>query len=200
MEEKKLFGQPSQNEPKDLIGKSGQKDELAQKVVVTDEMPVGLDDPYGGYLKKTNILVLACFVLSIFAFMLGIFLMIYYVVKFSSAGTTLTFEKIKLGVFVLLIAFPAVILFGFLRSIVEKKRRSAYSSTHQTKKFDQFQPKEREAESAKKGQSSSETTLTISETKEDYKFCPHCRARIPQSSGLFCPKCGKRLDSKPIVD
>ena len=198
MEENK-FSNPKQNEPKDLIGKSGQKEELAQKIVVSDA-PLGAEDPYGGTLKKTNILVFACLTLSVCAFMLGLFLMIYYVVKFSSAGTTMTFEKIRLGLFLLIFGFVLMIVFALIRSLVEKKRRSAYTSTHQAKTFEQFKPKEVETESAKKGQSTSETTLTITETKEDFKYCPHCHARIPKETGMFCPKCGKRQNAAPIND
>ena len=195
MEEKK-FSQPKQNEPKDIIGTAGQKEEIAQKVVVSNA-PLAEEDPYGGTLKKTNILVFSCLVLSVCAFMLGLFLMIYYVVKFSSAGTTMTFEKIRFGLFLLLFGFVLMIIFAIFRSMVEKKRRSAYTSTHQSKTFEQFKPKEITTESAKKGQSTSETTLTITETKEDYRYCPHCHARIPKETGLFCPKCGKRLNSTP---
>ena len=198
MEENK-FSSPKQKEPKDLIGTAGQKQEIAQKVVASGA-PLNAEDPYGGTLKKTNILVFACLTLSVCAFMLGLFLMIYYVVKFSSAGTTMTFEKIRLGLFLLIFGFVLMIVFALLRSLVEKKRRNAYTSTHQNKTFEQFKPKEVETESAKKGQSTSETTLTITETKEDFKYCPHCHARIPKETGMFCPKCGKRLNAVPMND
>ena len=200
MEDNNRFFTPKQNEPKDIIGTSVQKDELAQKVVVSEEMPAGSDDPYDGYLKKTNFLVFVLFVASIITFALGLILMIYYVIKFSSSGAALTFTKIKLGVIVVSAGFASVVVFGVLRSIVEKKRRGAYSSKHTTKTFEKFEVKQHEAEGAKKGMSTSETTLSISETKEDYKYCPHCHARIPKSTGLFCPKCGKRLNSAPMND
>ena len=201
MEEKKLFGDISQPKPNDLIGMGGKKeDDSAQKVVVTTDMPFSSDDPYDGYLKKTNFLVFVCLILSIAAFALGLVLMIYLIIKISSAGTTLTFEKIKLGVYLLVFGFVAMVGFGYARTVVEKKRRSAYNSKHTNKSFEQFKVKEREAEGAKKGMSTSETTLSISETKEDFKYCPHCHARIPKSSGMFCPKCGKRQNSAPMHD
>jgi len=201
MEEKKLFGDMSSPKPNDIIGMSGKKeDDSAQKVVVTEDVPTGNDDPYDGYLRKTNFLVFGLLILSIAAFAFGLILMIYYIIKTSSASTTLTFEKIKLGVYLLSFGFVAMVGFGYARTIVEKKRRSAYSSKHTTKTFEQFKVKEHEAESAKRGMSTSETTLTVSESKEDYKYCPHCHARIPKSSGMFCPKCGKRQNSAPMHD
>lgn len=180
-------------EPKNLIGKAEQKSEIAQKVVVSDE-PLVKEDPYGGTLTKTNYLLFGLLLLSVIVFIAGLGLMIYYIVKCSQNGDTLTFSKIKLGVIILSVGFVCVVLFGILKGTVEAKRRAAYSSKHQTKKLEKFEPKERQAEGAKRGQSTSETTLTISETKEDYRYCPHCHARIPQSTGMFCPKCGKRIN------
>ena len=189
----------TKNEPKNLIGTASRRDELSQKTVVSDE-PLVKEDPYGGTLTKTNYLLLGLLVLSIATFIFGLGIMIYNIVKFSASGSALTFNKIKLAVILLIVGFAAVVVFGILKGIVEAKRRAAYSSKHQTKTLQKFEPKEHVAEAAKRGQSTSETTLTITETKEDYRFCPHCHARIPQSTGLFCPKCGKRINEAQIND
>ena len=200
MEEKNLYGEPKQNGPKDLIGMGGKKeDDSAQKVVVSNEMPIGNDDPYDGYLRKTNFVVFVGLILSIAAFVLGMILMIYQIIRMSS-GTSLTFERIKTGVYLLAFGFVGMVGLGYARTVVEKKRRSAYSSKHTNKTFEQFKVKEHEAEGAKRGMSTSESTLDVSESKEDFKYCLHCHARIPKSSGMFCPKCGKRQNSAPMHD
>ena len=183
-------------EPQEVVIEKDNKADVVKKASAPNENLVK-KDPYSGKLAKTNYLLLGLLVLSVCLFIFGFGLMVIYIVRY---GENITISKIKLGVILLSVGFALVVLFGVLKGVVESKRRAAYSSKHKKVNVEKFEPKEIQTESAKRDQATSETTLNITDTKEDYRFCPHCHARIPKSTGLFCPKCGKRLDEKPLND
>ena len=184
------------SKPENHIGTAERRGELSQQIIVGEEVSLDDSDPYGGKLKKTNIFLLALIILSSITLAAGLGILIYKL----AIGAEMNFANLKLGIIISAAGFVAVVVFGILKTIVENKRRASYTSTHTTKINEKFEPKKVETESAKRGLSTSETTLNVSDSKEDYKYCPHCHARIPKSSGMFCPKCGKRLDSAPIND
>lgn len=183
----------NKNAPKDLIGKGSEKAEITTKTVVDSG---SYEDPYGGTLTKTNWLLLGLIVLSCAALLTGAIWAGYAAISRASE-TSFKFALIKTPVIILIVAFIVLVGSCVLKAIVEKKRMNAYSSKHEKKQLIEIKHKEIVTEKAKQGQSTSETTLTIDDTKESSKFCPHCKQKIPQSSGMFCPKCGKRMDIAP---
>ena len=189
-----VFMENIKNEPKDIIGKAETKSEISTKIVSNDKFI----DPYGGHLKKTNYLLLGLVVSCSILFVVCMVWIGYITISCAINNVAFHFIKISKPMIIIAIDFVLLVIFAILKAIVEKKRINCYSSTHETKQLKDYKPHEISTEKAKLGQSTTETTLTISDTKESFKFCPHCRQRIPESSGMFCPKCGKRMDVAPL--
>lgn len=177
----------TKNKTSNLIDQQEKKDNqnLKQKTSKDD-----FDDPYGGTLKKTNFLLFTIICVSAAALVIGVIWILFIIIS----KKTINMNLIQLPIIISLLGFAILISACILKNIVEKKRNSSYSSTYQMKDFHIAQ-KEITIEKSKKGEATTETKLTITETKEGYMFCPHCKMKIPSSSKIFCPKCGKRLDS-----
>ena len=168
-----------------------------QKTVEEPTPTLKSEDPYGGTLAKTNFLLFAFIVVSVLSILIGAIWISIFSFNCINNDTNFVFEKIQLPTIFLALGFVVLIASCIFKSIVEKKRNSAYSSKHEKIQITGHKPSKVSTEKAKQGQATSETTLSVSNTKEGFKFCPHCKAKIPESSGLVCPKCGKRMDIEP---
>ena len=152
------------------------------------------NDPYGGKLAKTNLMLLIFIILSCFSIVFGGIVIAINVVESVEEAVSLNFSSLFPGALASSLGFVFLVVSIVFKAMVEKIRMQNYSSKHKNTPAKKIAPKQVSTEVAMKGKSTSENELSIEKTKASVVFCPHCKQKIPSDSKVRCPKCGKPLD------